>query len=68
MSTQPEWLRRAQSQGWLSDAWKPVGDAEPSPLLAALVLLGALGCSVPLLGFLGVRSKKPYSEPHWATS
>ncbi|MBY4595908.1 GDYXXLXY domain-containing protein [bacterium BD-1] len=53
MSTQPEWLRRAQSQGWLSDAWKPVGDAEPSPLLAALVLLGALGCSVPLLGFLG---------------
>lgn len=47
------WLNRAQAQAWWPEGWTPEGDTEPSPLLAALVLLGALLCSVPLLVFLG---------------
>lgn len=54
MSTHLDWLRRAQTQGWLPAGWAQEGDAEPSPLLAALVFLGALLCSVPLLIFLGL--------------
>ena len=53
MNTRPDWLKRAQAQGWLPEGWTHEGDIEPSPLLAALVFLGALLCSVPLLIFLG---------------
>ncbi len=52
MSTRAHWLERAQAQAWWPEGWKPDADAEPSPWLAALVMLGAVLCSVPLLAFL----------------
>ncbi|WP_051237089.1 GDYXXLXY domain-containing protein [Ottowia thiooxydans] len=53
MNASVSWLNKARTQGWLPPTWTPDnGHAEPSPLLAALVLLGALMCSVPLLAFL----------------
>lgn len=54
MSANIPWLKRAQAQGWLPEGWMQTNDSEPSPLLAALVLLGAMLCSVPLLAFLGL--------------
>ena len=56
MTMSTNWQMRAQAEGWLTDTHTPEPEvaSEPSPLLAALVLLGALVSSVPLLGFLGV--------------
>lgn len=53
-SAVPPWLARAQAQGWLPAEGVPAGSDEPSPLLAALVLVGALFCSAPLLAFIGL--------------
>ncbi|MGE8318944.1 MAG: DUF4401 domain-containing protein, partial [Comamonas sp.] len=50
----PAWLARAQAQGWLPADAAQGGDVEPSPLLTALVLVGAVFCSAPLLAFLGL--------------
>lgn len=63
MSTPRPWIEQAQAQGWLPAGWgKEPGHAEPSSLLVALVLLGALVCSVPLLIFLGLGLGKVLSE------
>ncbi|MET4579755.1 GDYXXLXY domain-containing protein [Ottowia thiooxydans] len=63
MSTDRPWIEQAQARGWLPENWGVgPGDAEPSPLLIALVLLGALACSVPLLIFLGFGLGNVLSE------
>lgn len=53
MNTVANWQKRAQAEGWVTKDFKTDPHSEPSPLLATLVLLGALVCSVPLLAFLG---------------
>ena len=53
-SAVPAWLARAQARGWLPAGAAQAGDVEPSPLLTALVLVGAVFCSAPLLAFLGL--------------
>lgn len=53
MNKVTNWQKRAQAEGWVTKAFETDPHSEPSPLLATLVLLGALVCSVPVLAFLG---------------
>ena len=50
--TEPQWMIEARARGWMDAANKGDAAEEPSPWLIAVLMVGALFCTAPLLGLM----------------
>ena len=52
LPTEPQWMVEARARGWIDAASKSDAAEEPSPWLIAVLMVGALFCTAPLLGLM----------------